>query len=54
MMGAPAKLAMPATWPFLSQMFLEVERSGTAFSCPEFEMMVHKEKDAHGNDFLEE
>lgn len=49
MMGAPARVAMPATWPFLSQMFDEVERTGQAFSESEFEMEVHKE-----NGFLEE
>lgn len=43
MMGATAEAAMPATWPFLSQMFDEVERSGIAFSAPEFEMEVNKE-----------
>ncbi|GAB7356837.1 hypothetical protein MBLNU459_g7712t2 [Dothideomycetes sp. NU459] len=49
MMGAAAEVAMPATWPFLSQMFDEVYRSGNAFSAPDFEMEVNK---AHG--FLEE
>ena len=49
MMGSAAKDAMPATWPFLSEMFNQVERSGVAFSNPEFEMMVHKK-----SGFLEE
>lgn len=43
MMGASAENAMPATWPFLSQMFHEIERSGNAFSAHDFEMEVHKE-----------
>lgn len=49
MMGAQAKDAMPATWPFLYSMFNEIERSGVAFSAPEFEMEVHKQ-----DGFLEE
>lgn len=42
MMGATAETAMPLTWPFLKPMFDEVERSGVAFSMPEFEMTVEK------------
>jgi len=42
MMGATAADAMPLTWPFLQPMFDEVERSGFAFSMPEFEMTVEK------------
>ncbi|TKA72244.1 hypothetical protein B0A49_06071 [Cryomyces minteri] len=48
-MGARAEDAMPATWPFLSHLLDEVERSGQAFSMPEFEMSVHK-----NSSFLEE
>jgi len=42
MMGATGADAMPLTWPFLRPMFDEVERSGVAFSMPEFEMTVEK------------
>lgn len=49
MMGSTAKDAMPATWPFLSQMFDDIDRTGKAFSTPEFEMIVEKT-----NGFLEE
>jgi hypothetical protein len=42
MMGAKAEVAMPLTWPFLQNMFNEIERSGVAFSLPEFEMIVEK------------
>jgi len=49
MMGAEAKVVLPATWPFLSVMMQQVEDSTIAFSMPEFEMEVHKE-----SGFLEE
>ncbi|RDW87909.1 hypothetical protein BP5796_03603 [Coleophoma crateriformis] len=49
MMGSTAQDAMPATWPFLSQVFKEVARTSVAFSFPEFEMTVEK---THG--FMEE
>ncbi|RDW72853.1 hypothetical protein BP6252_06760 [Coleophoma cylindrospora] len=42
MMGSTAQDSMPATWPFLSQVFKEVARTGVAFSIPEFEMTVEK------------
>lgn len=42
MMGSTAKEALPATWPFISQVFDEVEKTGVAFSTPDFEMSVEK------------
>lgn len=42
MMGATAEKAMPATYPMLAQIFDEIERTGVAFSMPEFEMSVEK------------
>jgi hypothetical protein len=42
MMGSTAEKAMPTTWPFLSPVFDEVERTGVAFSLPAFEMTVEK------------
>lgn len=49
MMGATAKDAMPATWPFLKLLMQQVEDTTEAFHMPEFEMEVHKE-----SGFLEE
>lgn len=42
-MASEAEHALPATWPFLRDLFNEVERTGQAFSNPDFDMMVHKE-----------
>lgn len=42
MMAATCETALPATWPFLSQIFNEIERTGEAFSVGEFEMSVEK------------
>lgn len=42
MMGATCEAALPATWPFLSQMFNDIERTGNAFSLGSFEMSVEK------------
>lgn len=42
MMGSPASAVLPATYPFLSKIFDEIERTGVAFSPPEFEMSVEK------------
>ena len=44
MMGSTAQQALPATWPFLSQVFDKVEETGVAFSTPGFEMSVEKTK----------
>ena len=44
MMGSTAQLALPATWPFLSQVFDRVEETGIAFSTSDFEMSVEKTK----------
>lgn len=49
MMGATARDAMPATWPFLKLLMQQVEDTTEAFHMPEFEMEVHKE-----SGFLEE
>ncbi|KAK4981033.1 hypothetical protein LTR28_008493 [Elasticomyces elasticus] len=42
MMGSAARDAMPATWPFLSQVFDGIEQSGVAFSTSRFDMCVEK------------
>lgn len=49
MMGSTAEVAMPATWPFLSQVFARVYETGEPFSLACFEMSVEK---VHG--FIEE
>lgn len=50
LMGSTAEKALPATWPFLRPLFEEIERTGTPFSNPDFEMMVYRDKEG----FLEE
>jgi hypothetical protein len=42
MMAATCKEALPATWPFLSQMMLDIERTGVTFSLGSFEMSIEK------------
>lgn len=42
MMGSTAEDAMPVTYPSLAPIFDEIERTGIAFSTPEFEMEVEK------------
>lgn len=42
MMGATCEAALPATWPLLSQVFENIERTGDAFSVGAFEMTVEK------------
>lgn len=42
MMGATCRAALPATWPILSQIFNEIERTDEPFSAGSFEMGVEK------------
>lgn len=42
MMASTCEAALPVTWPFLSPVFDEIERTGEAFSAGSFEMGVEK------------
>jgi hypothetical protein len=42
MIGSNPQDSMPATWPFLSKVFEQVERTNIEYSIPEFEMTLEK------------